>query len=87
MASDKVKFKNKRMKHLMKISSFVAITLIVGGVLISMTSFGQKSLASKNEVAHKKFDACYVTSGEVVTQYGNSCLSGGTGCQSNPCGE
>jgi hypothetical protein len=76
------------MKSLVKVSSFVAITVIVGGLFVSMTAQGKLLPGGGGgDGAYKKFDACYVSSGDVITQYGNTCKSGGTSCQSNPCGE
>ncbi len=61
------------------------MSLILGTFLLTTSSllFVQKTHALP--AAKHQLEVCYVYSGSTVTQVGDNCSAGGTGCTPNPC--
>lgn len=65
----------------------ISVTLLL--LFVTVTSILMPALANPPGpgAGKKQIKVCTVTSGDVVTQVGNTCDAGGNGCSSNPCGD
>lgn len=73
------------MKKFIKFFVFGLTTMLFCAFLL--VSKNAEATVDPDPAGRKLLEQCAVVVGGTVTQYGNICKQGGTGCSSNPCGE
>lgn len=68
-------------KRKLILSAILSTTLLASGSLF----FIANANVPVDDANKKKLKTCSVQSGDDVIQIGNTCESGGNGCNSNPC--